>query len=117
MDTQLNFNWGSGNDKQTMHFVFVIKIRHKSVSRDNGKIAQKEMSKLFSCGCFTTHFYSMVKCPRNVNFDTEPSVGKNDGFWLLWGLFKVYIEENIIMAVLRKVNSHSDDICRLTKNK
>ena len=28
--------------------------------------------------------------------------GKNDGFWLLRGIFKEYINQNIIMDVLRK---------------
>ena len=41
---------------------------------------------------------------------------KKKGFWVLWGIFKEYIKQNIIMAVLRKVNSHSIAICRLTKN-
>ena len=31
-----------------MHFVFVIKTRHKSVSRDNDKITQNEITELFS---------------------------------------------------------------------
>ena len=30
-----------------MYFVFAIKARYKSVFLDNGKIAQKEMPKLF----------------------------------------------------------------------
>ena len=50
----------------------------------------------------------MVQCCLNTNFeeiDTELSRGKNDGFWL---------PQNI-MAVLRKANSHSVDICRLIK--
>ena len=34
--------------------------------------------------------------------DTELSTGKNDGFWLLWGIFKEYKKQNIIMVVLRK---------------
>ena len=60
----------------------------------------------------------MVKCCRNVDFeemDTECSTGKNYGFWVLWGIFKEYIKQNIIMAVLRKANSHSVVICRLIK--
>ena len=50
-----------------MLFVLVTKTRHKSVSRDNGKIivTGKEMSKLFSCDYLTSH-YSMVKCCQNV---------------------------------------------------
>ena len=62
--------------------------------------------------------YDMGKCGRNVNFeqmDTAISTGKNNGFWLLWEIFKEYIKQNIIMAVLRKANSHSVAICRLIK--
>ena len=40
--------------------------------------------------------------------------GKNDGVW--WVIFKEYIKQNIIMAVLRKANAHSFVICRLIKN-
>ena len=61
-----------------MYFVFAIRTRHKSVSRDNGKISCKELF------YFTTD-YSMMKCCRNVNFKeiyTEPSKGKNDGFFI-----------------------------------
>ena len=47
--------------------------------------------------------------------DAESSTGKNDGFWLLWGIFKEYIKQNIIMAVLRKVNSYSGAIFSLIK--
>ena len=51
----------------------------------------------------------MVKCRQNVNFeetDTKRLTGKNDGFWLLWQIFKEYIKQNIIMAVLRKAHSN-----------
>ena len=34
--------------------------------------------------------------------DTAPYTGKNDEFWLRWGIFKEYISQNIITAVLRK---------------
>ena len=80
-----------------IYFAFAIKTRHKSVSRGNGKITRKEMSKLFLCGYLTTH-YSMVKCLQNDNFeeiDTETSTGENDRVWLLWGIFKEYIRQNI----------------------
>ena len=50
---QLSFSWKSLNDKQTMHFVFAIKTKHKSVSRGNSKIIRKEMSRLFSCNYLT----------------------------------------------------------------
>ena len=65
-----------------MYFVFSIKTRHTSVSSGDGKITQKEMSKLFSNDYLTTH-YNTVKCHRNVNFegiDTEPSTGKMEDF-------------------------------------
>ena len=61
----------------------------------------------------------MVKCRGNVNFeemDTERLTGKTDEFWLLWGIFKEYIKQNIIMAVLRKAYAHLFVICRLIKN-
>ena len=60
----------------------------------------------------------MVKCYWNVDFEemnTECSTGKNYGFWVLWGILKEYIKQNIIIAVLRKANSHSVVICRLAK--
>ena len=42
-------------------------------------------------------------------------IGKNDVVWLLWGIFKVYLKQNIITVVLRKVIAHSVVICRLIK--
>ena len=77
-------------------------------------MTRKEISKLFS----QINCYDMVKCHRNVNFeetDTERSTGKNDGLWLLWGISKEYIKQNIIMAVLRKENSRLVVICKLIK--
>ena len=47
--------------------------------------------------------------------NAERLAGKNDVFWLLGGIFKEYIKQNIIMAVLRKAHSHSVFICRLIK--
>ena len=61
---------------------------------------------------------NMVKCRGNVNFEemgTERLTGKNDGFWLLWGIFKEYMKQSIIMAVLRKAHSYSVVICKLIK--
>ena len=70
---------------------------------------KKKMSKLF--------FYDgVVKCGRNLNpekMDTASYTGKNDGAW--WGIFKEFLKQNIIMAVLRKANAHSVFICRLIK--
>ena len=66
------------------------------------KSHKKKMSKLFS---YDFDHYDVVKCCRNLNFekvDTAPYAGKNDGFWLQWGIFKEYIKQNIITAVLRK---------------
>ena len=74
------------------------------------------MSRLFSCDY---DHYDMIKSHWTVNFyemDTEPSAGKNDGFWLLSGIFKEYMKQKKLMAVLRKVNSYSVFICRLIKN-
>ena len=67
------------------------------------------MSKLFSYDYLNTN-YSVVKHRRNISFQeigTESLTEKNNGFWSLWGIFKKYVKRNIIMAVLRKANSHS----------
>ena len=47
--------------------------------------------------------------------NTEPLTGKNVGFWLLWGIFKEHIKQNIIMAVLRKANANSFVSCKMIK--
>ena len=64
--------------------------------------------------------WSIVKCCWKVNFkkvDIEPLTGINDGFSSLWGIFKEYIKQDIIMTELRKENSHCQvDIFRLMKN-
>ena len=63
--------------------------------------------------------YDVVKFSRNLNFekmDTGSYIGTNDGFWLLWGIFKEYMKQNISTAVLRKANVHSAVIYRLVKN-
>ena len=72
--------------------------------------SNEKMSKLFSNDGVVS---------RNLNFekmDTASYTGKNDGVWLLWGIFKEYLKQNIITAVLRKANAHSFVICRLIKN-
>ena len=60
-----------------------------------------------------------MQCRQNSNFeetDTESTTGKNDGFWLLWVIFKEYVKQKAFMALLRKANCQSVDIYRLTKN-
>ena len=54
------------------------------------------MSQLFF---YDYDHYDVVKCHRNLNFekmDFVPYTGKNDGFWLLWGMSKKYIKQSII---------------------
>ena len=58
------------------------------------------MSKLFLCD------YDEIS-PKSDFWRDRYLNRKNDGFWLLWGIFKEYIKQNIIMAVLRKANSYS----------
>ena len=65
------------------------------------------MSNLFSCDYLTIR--------RNVSRE-ERNQEKRDGFWLLRGIFNEYMKQNIIMAVLRKENFNSVDICRVMKN-
>ena len=72
---------------------------------------KKKIPKLF--------FYDgVVKCRLNLNFEkmgTSSYTGENDGVWLLWGIFKEYLKQNIITVVLKKANVHPVIICRLTK--
>ena len=56
------------------------------------------MSKLFSSDYYDVNFEDV---------DAERSTGKNVGVLITGGIFKKYIKQNIIMAVLRKANSHS----------
>ena len=75
------------------------------------KSHEKKMSKLLS-------YDGVVKWRQKLNFekmDTASYVGKNDGIWLRWGIFKEHLKQNIITAVLRKENAHSFVICRLMK--
>ena len=106
----MNLVWEPGNDKQG----YVVCV---SVSRNNGEITSTK-SHLETISSKYHYHYGMVKCRQTVNFeemDTEWSNGKNYGFWVLWGIFKEYVKENIIMAVLIKSNSHSVTIYRLIK--
>ena len=45
--------------------------------------------------------------------DAASYTGKNNEVW--WGIFKEYLKQNIVTAVLRKANAHSTVICRLIK--
>ena len=73
------------------------------------KFHEKKMSKFLS-------YDGVVKCRWNLNFEkmnTASYTGKNDGVW--WGIFKEYLKQNIITAVLRKANAHLIVIFRLIK--
>ena len=97
----MNLVWEPGNDKQD----YVVCI---SVSSDNGETTSTKSNVEIIFSKYHYH-YGMVKCCRIVNFeeiDTESSTGKTYEFLVLWGIFKKYIKQNIIMAVLRKANSH-----------
>ena len=61
------------------------------------------MWKLFLCD-YLTILQNVARKEKNQEI--------YEGFWLLWGIF---IKQNIIIAVLRKVNFHSVDICRLNE--
>ena len=93
----MNLVWEPGNDKQD----YVVCI---SVSSDNGETISTKSNVEIIFSKYHYH-YGMVKCRQIVNFeemDTEWSRGKNYGFWVLWGIFKEYLKQNIIMPVLRK---------------
>ena len=93
-----------------MYLVFIFKIRHKSVSRDNGKCTRKEIPKLFSWNYLTSRWN--VEKRLIFQFKLEASIQskkkrkKEKKRWvlitiLLWGMFNEYIKEDIIVAVLR----------------
>ena len=127
-------NWISLESLKTIKKVcvlyFFIKTRKKSTSSDNGKIKvkRKEMPNL--AFLWLPH-YSMWLPHYNVPPKCE---FRKDWYWAFkrkkwWILItrgcKInlgdvagveYISKNVIMAVLRKANSHSVDICRLIKN-
>ena len=107
----MNLAWKSGNDKQD----YAVCI---SFSRDdNGEVTFRKSNVEIIFSTYHCHC-SMVKCRQIVNFgemNSEWSTGKNYGFWVMWGIFKEYIKQNIIMEVLRKANFHSVAICRLIK--
>ena len=46
--------------------------------------------------------------------DAASYTGKNNEVW--WRIFKEYLKQNIITAVLRKANAHSVVIWRLITN-
>ena len=70
------------------------------------------MWKLFSCD-----YLNIRQNVARWDARDERNKEKDDGFWLLWGIFNEYIKQNIIMALLRKANFHSVDICRMLKNR
>ena len=93
---------GEGSELYKLRTFYLPSKPGKSVSDDNGKITRKEMYKLFLCDYLTTH--SIVKSSRNVNYEKigiEPSIGKNDTVWLLWGIFNDCIKISVFIAVLR----------------
>ena len=45
------------------------------------------------------NYFCVTTSPTLEEIDL--SGGKNDGFWLLWGVFNKYIKQNVFMAVLR----------------
>ena len=59
--------------------------------------------------------FGAVKRSPKFEFWKDVYSGKNDGVWLLWGIFKEYLKQIIFTAVLRKENPHSVVICRLIK--
>ena len=70
-----------------------------------------KLSKLF-CYDGVAKCYWILK--RWIPYSVLQSyTGTNDGVW--WGIFKEYLKQNVITAVLRKTNAHSVVICRLIK--
>ena len=115
LDPQLDLAGEPGNDKQTMmYFVFVIKIRSKSVSRDNGKVIRKEMSKLFLRDNLASH----QNVEKILIIDTDWGLNQQQKTWILItmkNIWRVYRTKYYYGSV-NKANFHSVDICRFRKN-
>ena len=63
----------------------------------------------------TTHYGEMLLECQFLK-DLCCAFNRNDGFWLLWGIFKEYIKQDIVIVVLQKANSHEFIIYRLIEN-
>ena len=72
------------------------------------------MSKLFSYDC--DHYDVASEMLPKSEFWKDGYCALPRKKWLLWGICKEYIKQNIIKAVLRKANAYSVVICRLIKN-
>ena len=86
----MSFGWELGSDKQTMYFVFAIKTRHKSVSRDmvNSMVKSHE-KKCLNYFLVTTSL--LITVWWNVNFEEIDTV--QEKWWILVtvGVLKDYI--------------------------
>ena len=104
--------WGTGNNTKTMYFVFLSSKPNTSLSPVAIVISYGKKCQNYFC---VTSYLTIRQNIARWDTSEERNQGKDDRFWLLWGIFK-YIKQNIIMVVLRKAKFCSVDICRLMKN-
>ena len=82
----MNLGWESGNDNKLCTLLLPSEPDTSPSPVTTVKSHEKNATIIF---LWLPHL--MVKCYQNVNFeeiDTETSKGKNDGCWLLPGIFK-----------------------------
>ena len=104
----MNLDLEPGNNKQNYVVLFPSPV---AMVKSHEKECRNYFFKIITT---TTVWWNVAK---NVDFeemDTDSSIGKNYGFWVLWGISKEYIKQNFILTVSRKSNSHSVVTCRLT---
>ena len=97
LDTQLNLDWDSADNKKlcTLHLPSKLDTSSFPVT-----MAKPHKRKCQNYSCMTTSPLTMVWW--NVTDWSWTFNKKIYGLWLLWEIFKNYIKQNIIMTVLRK---------------
>ena len=77
LDTQLNFDWGSGNDRQTMYYVLKPDTSPSNVTMVNHNQPKRNVKIIF---VWLPHYslkYGEILTKCREEIDAEPSVEKH----------------------------------------
>ena len=79
-----------------METINISKTRHRSpVTMVKSWSQEKKCQNYFRVTTSLRITYGARKCREEI--DTDSSRGKNDGFWLLWGIFLTSIQNKILL--------------------
>ena len=79
-----------------METINISKTRHRSpVTMVKSWSQEKKCQNYFRVTTSLCITYGARKCREEI--DTDSSRGKNDGFWLLWGIFLTSIQNKILL--------------------